>query len=276
LINAALPVHEYPWDPDVPFLSNVQLLAHVQQDRWTLGPILPTLLVRFGPGLLICGYVLQRRLRPALSGPVGYFKAVAVSLVSVLASSYVVAILGVRFYERIIRPEHALDIFLRQVPGSLVAIAVFSVLGGVFSALVLLAVTRLIWFKSPFHNFRRFYATAVMGLFAYVVINALVWFVYRDEKTLDAALERMIASGDPIGALFNDGSLFAAVSVWEYFVRQLPGLLVAAAIVAARVRGPYLRPAGYLKACLVGEVAWPAGLVGIFGTVVALVYLVQR
>jgi hypothetical protein len=85
----------------------------------------------------------------------------------------------------------------------------------------------------------------------------------------------MIASGDPVGMLLGDRSLFSAVSFWEYFVRQLPGLLLAAAIVVARLRGTYLRPVGYLRACLVGELAWPAGLVGMFGVFVVLVYAVQ-
>jgi hypothetical protein len=271
-----LPVHEYAWDPDVPFISNAQLLAHVQQPHWPLAPILPTLLVRFVPGLLICAWLLQRNLRESLPGPAGYLKALVASLAAVLASSYAVAILGVRFYERIVKPEHVFEIFMRQLPGSLIAIAVFSVLGGVFAALVLRVITRLISGKLPLQKFRRFYTTAVMGLFAYVVLNTLVWFLYREEKTLDAALERMIASGDPIGLLLSDRSLFAAVSFWEYFVRQLPGLLLAAAVIAARLRGPYLRPAGFAKACLVGEVAWPAGLLGIFAVVVAAVYVVVR
>jgi len=275
LINEVLPVHEYIWDPDVPFVSNARLLAHIQQEDWALRPILPTLLVRFGPGLLICAYLLQRNLGESLAGPVGYLKAMVTSFLAVLVSSYVVAILGVRFFERVVRPEDALQIFLGQVPGSLVALAVFSILGGVFAGIILLAATRLMRGSAPSPTVGRFYRTAVTGLFAYCVVNTLVLFIYQDARQLDDALERMIASGDPLGLLFSDGSLFAAVPAWDYFVWQLPGLLLSAAIMASRIRGPFLGPAGYLKACLVGEVAWPAALVGIFGTAVALVYLVR-
>jgi hypothetical protein len=155
------------------------------------------------------------------------------------------------------------------------ALAIFSVVGGVFSAIVILVATRLLRNASPLHTRGRFYRTAVIGLFTYCVINTLVLFVYQDARQLDDALERMIASGDPLGMLFSDESLFAAVPVRDYFVWQLPGLLLSAGIMAARVRGPFAGPMGYLKACLVGEVAWPAGLVGIFGIVVALVYLVR-
>lgn len=275
LINEVLPVHDYVWDPDVPFLSNARLLAHIQQQDWALRPILPTLLVRFGPGLLVCAYLLQRNLRGSLAGPVGYLKAAVTSLLAVLVSSYVVAILGVRFFERIVRPEHALEIFLGQVPGSLVALAVFSSLGGVFAAIVLLVATRLLRRPVSSHTPGRFYRTAVIGLFTYCVINTLVLFLYQDARQLDDALERMIASGDPLGLFFSDCSLFAAVPVWDYFVWQLPGLLLSAAIMAARIRGPFLGPAGYLRACLVGEIAWPAALIGVFGTAVALVYVVR-
>jgi hypothetical protein len=51
--------------------------------------------------------------------------------------------------------------------------------------------------------------------------------------------------------------------------------IVASVVIVAVLRGPFIGPTGYLKACLVGEVAWPAVLVGIFGTAVALVYLVS-
>ena len=85
--------------------------AHIQQEDWALRPILPTLLVRFVPGLLICAYLLQRNLGESLAGPGGYLKAVVTSLLAVLVSTYVVAILGVRFFERIVRPEHVLEIF---------------------------------------------------------------------------------------------------------------------------------------------------------------------
>jgi hypothetical protein len=275
LINEVLPVHEYIWDPDVPFVSNARLLAHLQQPDWTLRPILPTLLVRFGPGLLVCAYLLHRSLGEALAGPIGYLKAVFVSFVAVLVNTYVVAILGVRFYERIVRPEYALQIFLGQVPGSLLALAVFSVLGGIFAGIVLLVATRLSPGPAVAQTPGRCYRTAVIGLFTYCVVNTLVWFVYQDARQLDDALERMIASGDPLGVFFGDASLFAAVPFGSYFVWQLPGLLLSAAILSARDRWSFLGPGGYLKACLVGVFAWPAGLVGIFGTFVALVYLVR-
>jgi hypothetical protein len=191
LIDHVLPVHEYAWDQS-PFLSHAQLIAHVQQDDWALWPIVPTLLVRFGPGLLICAYLLKRQLRDSLAGPVGYLKAVAVSLLGVLTSSYVVAILGVRFYERIIEPENALEIFLRQVPGSLVALALFSVIGGIFSAIAIFVATRLLRTPSPHVTPGRAYRTAVIGLFVYLALNTLVLFVYQDVKHLDTALERML------------------------------------------------------------------------------------
>lgn len=275
LINEVLPVHEYAWDPDVPFVSNARLLAHIQQPHWSLQPILPTLLVRFVPGLLVCAYLLQRSLAGALGGPIGYIKAVLASLVAVLVSTYVVAVLGVRFYERIVRPEHALDIFLGQVPGSLIALAVFSVVGGIFAAIVLLVATRMGQGASPRPTHRRIYVTAVIGLFTYCVVTTLVLFLYQDARQLDDALERMIASGDPLGLFLGDGSLFSAVPFGSYFVWQLPGLLLSAAIVSARIREPFLGPTGYLKACLAGVIAWPAGLIGIFGICVALVYLVR-
>ena len=275
VIHHVLPVHEYPWDPEASFLSHHQLLAHVQQDHWSLWPILPTLLVRFGPGLLICAWLLQRNLRLALAGPLGYLKAVVVSLIAVLLSSYVVAILGVRFVQRIVRPEHTLEIFLRQVPGSVVALAVFSVVGGIFAALVIYLATRLPRRSFPFPTRRRFYSTAVIGLFLYFGINTLVLFLYQDVKHLDAALERMFASGDPLGTLFGDSTLFANVRFWDYFVWQLPGLIVASWVMATRIRGPFEGPHGYLKACLVGGVAWPGALVGMIGVFVALVYVVR-
>jgi hypothetical protein len=275
LINEVLPVHEYIWDPDVLFVSNSHLLNHIQQPGWSLRPILPTLLARFGPGLLICAYMLQRSLGESLTGAVGYLKAVLVSLLAVLVSSYVVAILGVRFVERIVRPEYALQIFLGQIPGSVIAMAVFSVVGGLFASLVIVVATRVLRSTEPFSTGGGFYRTAVIGLFTYCVVNMLVLFVYQDARQLDDALERMIASGDPLDVFFSDGSLFAAVPFQDYFVWQLPGLLLSAAILTARVRGPFLGPAGYLKACLVGEVAWPAGLAGIFGICVALVYLLR-
>jgi hypothetical protein len=275
LIDQVLPVHEYAWDPQSPFLSHAQLIAHVQQDDWALWPIVPTLLVRFAPGLLICAYLLKRQLRASLAGPVGYLKAVAVSLLGVLTSSYVVAILGVRFFERIVKPENALEIFFRQVPGSLVALALFSVIGGIFSAIAIFVATRLLRKPSSHVTPGRAYRTAVIGLFVYLALNTLVLFVYQDVKHLDTALERMLASGDPIGMLFGDSSLFATVRFQDYFLWQLPGLLLSAGIMAARLRGPFLGPTGYVRSCVTGQVAWPAGFFGIFGIFVALVYVMR-
>jgi hypothetical protein len=57
----------------------------------------------------------------------------------------------------------------------------------------------------------RAYRTAVIGLFVYLALNTLVLFVYQDVKHLDTALERMLASGAPIGMLFGDSSLFSTV-----------------------------------------------------------------
>ncbi len=94
-------------------------------------------------------------------------------------------------------------------------------------------------------------------------------------KHLDAALERMFASGDPLGTLFGDSTLFANVRFRDYFVWQLPGLIVASWVMATRIRGPFQGPNGYLKACLVGGLAWPGALVGMIGIFVALVYVVR-
>ena len=121
----------------------------------------------------------------------------------------------------------------------------------------------------------RVYRAAVIGLFLYLTLNTLVLFVYQDVKHLDTALERMLASGDPIGLLLGDRSLFATVRFRDYFVWQLPGLLLAAGVMAARLRKPFLGPAGYLRSCLTGQVAWPAGFFGIFGIFVALVYVMR-
>ena len=197
------------------------------------------------------------------------------SLLGVLISSYVVAILGVRFYERIVRPENALEIFLRQVPGSLVALALFSVIGGIFSAIAIFVATRLVRNPSSHVTPGRAYSTAVIGLFVYLALNTLVLFVYQDVKHLDTALELMLASGEPIGMLFGDSSLFATVRIQDYFLWQLPGLLLSAGIMAARLRGPFLGPTGYVRSCVTGQVAWPAGFFGIFGIFVALVYVMR-
>jgi hypothetical protein len=43
----------------------------------------------------------------------------------------------------------------------------------------------------------------------------------------------MLASGEPIGMLFGDSSLFATVRFREYFLWQLLGLLLSAGIMAA-------------------------------------------
>ena len=57
--------------------------------------------------------------------------------------------------------------------------------------------------------------------------------------------------------------------------QQLPGLLLSAGIMAARLRGPFLGPTGYVRSCVTGQVAWPAGFFGIFGIFVALVYVMR-
>jgi hypothetical protein len=44
---------------------------------------------------------------------------------------------------------------------------------------------------------------------------------------------------------------------------------------AARLRGPFLGPTGYVRSCVTGQVAWPAGFFGIFGMFVALVYVMR-
>ena len=241
LIDHVLPVHEYAWNPQSPFLSHAQLIAHVQQDDWALWPIVPTLLVRFGPGLLICAYLLKRQLRASLAGPVGYLKAVAVSLLGVLTSSYVVAILGVRFYERIVKPENALEIFSPAGAGiSSLRWRSSASSAGSLSAIAIFVAMRLMRNPSSHVTPGRAYRTAVIGLFVYLALNTLVLFVYQDVKHLDTALERMLASGDPIGMLFGDSSLFATVRFQDYFLWQLPGLLLSAGIMAARLRGPFL------------------------------------
>jgi hypothetical protein len=44
---------------------------------------------------------------------------------------------------------------------------------------------------------------------------------------------------------------------------------------AARLKGPFLGPTGYMRSCVTGQVAWPAGFFGIFGMFVALVYVMR-
>jgi hypothetical protein len=273
-IDQVLPVHRYLWDPDVPFLSHAQLLEYVRQPGWRVLPLLPTLLVRFAPGVLICSALLQRRLGYALAGVPGFLKACVVSTLAIVASTYVVAIVGVRFVEKVIEPQYAMQIFLAQLPQTAIVIVAFSLVGAIFSAIAISLVSRLAGTPSTLGP-GRLYRTAVIGLCLYWSVTLLVLFVYQDAGQLDAALERIIATGDPVEVLRGPAAVFRDVPFGSYFVWQLPGLLLSAALLVTALGPRFAGPIGYLKTCLISAIAWPASLVGIFAMVVAVMVAVH-
>ena len=121
-----------------------------------------------------------------------------------------------------------------------------------------------------------FVIAGVLSIVAALIIVALLRLSpFLSHAQLVAHLQERDWSLWAILPTLRDNSVFATVRFGDYFAWQLPGLLLAAGLMAARLRGPFLGPAGYLKSCLTGQVAWPAGFFGIFGIFVALVYVMR-
>lgn len=265
LIDAFLPVQRDPWDPASPWLGLGELLGHLQHGSGSLAEALPTLSVRFGPGLLLCAYMVHLNLRDRIPGVGGYLQSLAASVLAIGVSVYVVGVIALRFVEKVVRPEHGLYFFLEKIPETAIAITLYSLVGAVFSAVVIFVVVRLLRSGggAPAGGI---YRASLLGLFVYLAISALVAFVYQDTDALDLVLEEVMRCGNLAELV---GPSMSAVPFHKYFLWQLPGVLISAGVLVSRLDGPFAGPAGYLRACLTGQVAWLAAHAAIFGAFLA-------
>lgn len=266
LIDVLLPAQRYPWDPASPWLGLGELLLHLQQGGGSLAEALPTLLVRFGPGLLPCAYMVHLNLRDRIPGVGGYLQSLAASVLAVGVSVYVVGIIALRFVEKVVRPEYGLHFFFRKIPETAIALTLYSLVGAVFSAIVIFVVVRLLRSGGGAPT-GGIYRTSLLGLFLYLAITSLVAFVYQDTDALDDVLEEVMRCGNLAELV---GPSMAAVPFQKYFLWQLPGVLVSAGVLASRLDAPFGGPVGYLRACLTGQVAWLTAHAAIFGAFLAI------
>jgi hypothetical protein len=273
VIDLVLPYQKEPWDPPTLFHSNQQLLAYMSREEWALWPILPTLLARFGPGLLVCAAILQRRLADAFTGPTGYLKACAVSLLAVLSSLYAVVVIGQRFVRLLATypggwPRIGEDTLL-----VVLVISVFSIIGGLVASVVIL-VARKLSASAREASLGRIYLTAALALAACSVVTVIVLSVYPGTGLVDRFLEGLVASDEPLAYLRHTDLAPLAGPFGNFLVRQLPGLFVSAALITILLGRPFLGPAGYVRAVVTGGVAfagsWLVCLAGALTLFVAL------
>lgn len=231
-------------------LIDLRFAATLASNPKALMAALPVLAFLHLPGLLAAAVVMGRQAGGPLGGVIRYPRAllatVSVVVIGIAGTYTLVLFLLIRTDDaKLFNPGYALPTFL----GIGTATLTLALVGGLLGAGVLLVLTRWLW-RAPVGNYANAYVTAALALLAFGVASTASAFLFQGSDAFSDLFYRFARDrhGDAFYAAHRHEMVAAVPGL---LLTQVPALIAAAWVLAARIRGVYAGVAGHLKAILV-------------------------